>query len=155
VFKIKKNDKSISGFYFFQKITFLFTFFETDRLTDNSLDTNEFTKTLLLDQKYSKNEEENISIENFDELVPNTINEDEPTPLLIDKLNSKDIPISNGDTNRLLIIEEKNLEIGKNNDVLAENSINEQIATEKNTKREPVLVVSIHSQFFVINSGLK
>ena len=141
-------------FYCFQKITFIFTFFERDRLTDNSLDTNEFTKTLLLDQKDSKKEEENILIENFDELVPNTNNEDEPTSLLIDK-NSKDIPISNGDTNRLLIIEEKNFAIGKNNDVLAEKSINEQIATEKNTKREPVLVVSIHSQFFVINSGLK
>ena len=139
-------------FYFFQTITFIFTFCETD----NSRDTNEFTKTILLDQKDSTKKEENISIENFDEFIPETINEDEPTPLLIDK-NSKDVPISSN-SNRLLILEEKELAMGKNNNVLAEKSINEQIATEKNfknTKREPVVVVSILSQFFVINFGLK
>jgi hypothetical protein len=112
-----------------------------------SRDANEFTATLLNEENSTPREEKNILIENFEESAMETIYQDEPTFLPVDT-NNENVSTYNSNTNRL-ILQQKQLPImDKDVNVVNEKSINEQ--DFNNTKRKPVVVVSLSLFFFVV-----
>ena len=112
-----------------------------------SRDANEFTATLLNEENSILREEKNILNENFKESAMETIYQDEPIFLPVDT-NNENVSTYNSNTNRL-ILQQKQLPImDKDVDVVNEKLINEQDC--KNSKRKPIVVVSLSLFFFVV-----
>ena len=110
-----------------------------------SRDANEFTATLLNEENSIPREEKNILNKNFEESAMETIYQDKPTFLPVDT-NNENVSTYNSNTNRL-ILQQKQLQImDKDVNVVNEKLINEQDC--KNSKRKPVVVVSLSLFFF-------